>query len=74
MATVPNLDEPRNPRIRRYNATLKTLADQLPNTVFTDAFEDIWTIKDQALMSDGTHLTASGHRVVANKVLQALHA
>lgn len=74
VATVPNLDEPRNPRIRRYNAALKTLADQLPNTVFTDAFDDIWTIKDQALMNDGTHLTASGHRVVANKVLQALHA
>ena len=72
VATVPNLDEPRNPRIRRYNAALKALSDQLPNAVFTDAFDDVWAIKDHALMKDGTHLTASGHRVVANKVLQAL--
>jgi lysophospholipase L1-like esterase len=72
VATVPNLDEPRNPRIRRYNQALQALVADEPNAVFVDAFDDIWAEKDQALMADGTHLTARGHRVVANKVLQVL--
>jgi len=72
VATVPNLDEPRNPRIRRYNQALQALVADEPNAVFVDAFDDIWAEKDQALMADGTHLTARGHRIVANKVLQVL--
>lgn len=72
VATAPNLDEPRNPRIRRYNRALQTLVAEEPNAVFVDVFDDIWAEKDLALMKDGTHLTADGHRILANKVLQVL--
>lgn len=72
VATAPNLDEPRNPRIKRYNDALRTLAEQEANAVFADAYEPLWQQRDCCLMADGTHLSAQGHRMVADAVIAAL--
>lgn len=74
VATPPNLDEPRNPRIERYNQGLQQLAGQEPNTVLADAYQPLWQHKANTLMGDGTHLTVEGHRLVADVVISALLA
>ncbi|MDK8466018.1 GDSL-type esterase/lipase family protein [Marinobacter sp. SS13-12] len=74
VATPPNLDEPRNPRIERYNQGLHQLAGQEPNALLADAYERLWQQKANTLMDDGTHLTVEGHRVVAGAVISALPA
>lgn len=74
VATPPNLDEPRNPRIERYNQELRQLAGQEPNAVMADACQLLWQGRDNTLMEDGTHLTVEGHRVVAGAVISALPA
>lgn len=74
VATPPNLDEPRNPRIERYNQGLQQLAEQEPNAVLADAYGPLWQHRANTLMDDGTHLTAEGHRLVADAVLSALPA
>lgn len=72
VGTAPNLDETRNPRIRRYNAALKELAGRCGNTLYVNAFDDLWARRDETLMPDGTHLTDAGHAMVADKVLSVL--
>lgn len=72
VATPPNLDEPRNPRIQRYNAGLHQLAGREDNAVVADAYPQLWAGRGQALMSDGTHLTLAGHQLVAQSVIGAL--
>lgn len=72
VATAPNLDEPRNPRILKYNEALLTLASEEANAAYADAWHDLWSDRDNCLMSDGTHLTAKGHRLVASSVQCAL--
>lgn len=74
VATPPNLDEPRNPRIERYNEGLSRLARGEPNTVLADAYHPLWQQKNQTLMADGTHLTHVGHRLLADTVISALTA
>ena len=74
VATPPNLDEPRNPRIERYNDGLHGLATQQPNVVIADAYQRLWQLKVKALMADGTHLASEGHRLVAETVINALPA
>lgn len=73
VATAPNRDEPRNPRIRKYNMALSDLAGSEPNAVYADAWGELWGGLDECLMDDGTHLTAEGHRRVASSVRQALN-
>ena len=72
VATAPNLDEPRNPRIRTYNQALRDLARQHRNAVVADAYDQLWATRSECLMADGTHLSAEGHRVVARAVIAAL--
>ncbi|KPQ01925.1 SGNH/GDSL hydrolase family protein [Marinobacter sp. HL-58] len=74
VATPPNLDEPRNPRIERYNAALHQMAGQESNVVLADAYDRLWQEKAKTLMGDGTHLTFEGHRIVAEAVINALPA
>lgn len=74
VTTPPNLDEPRNPRIERYNAGLRQVAAQAPNAVVADAYQLLWQQKAQTLMDDGTHLTRAGHRLVADSVISVLPA
>ncbi|TGN38602.1 SGNH/GDSL hydrolase family protein [Marinobacter confluentis] len=72
VATPFNLDEPRNPRIRRYNQALESLAGREPNAVFADASERLWESRKRTMMADGTHLAADGHRIMAEAVINAL--
>lgn len=72
VATPPNLDEPRNPRIETYNRALRALAEQHPNAVVADAYSQLWQRRAECLMADGTHLTADGHQLVAREVIAAL--
>ncbi len=74
VATPPNLDEPRNPRIERYNGGLHELAEQLSNVVLADAYQQLWQQKLNTLMGDGTHLSVEGHRLVADAVIRSLPA
>jgi lysophospholipase L1-like esterase len=74
VATPPNLDEPRNPHIERYNEALDYLAARTPNAVIADAYQRLWQQKVNALMGDGTHLTFEGHQLVADTVISALPA
>lgn len=72
VATAPNRDVSRNPRILRYNAALSNLAGEEHNAVYADAWDELWDNLDTSLMDDGTHLTTQGHRVVADCVQKAL--
>lgn len=74
VATPPNLDEPRNPRIERYNEGLRQVASRESNAVLADAYGELWRQKAKTLMGDGTHLTLEGHRLVADAVISALPA
>lgn len=72
VATAPNLDEPRNPRIKKYNEALRQLAASNSNAVYADAFADLWSARHKSLMDDGTHLSKYGHEIVAARVVEAL--
>ena len=72
VATAPNLDEPRNPRIKQYNEALGQLAESNSNAVYADAFADLWSVRHKSLMDDGTHLSKCGHELVAARVVEAL--
>jgi len=72
VATPPNLDESRNPRIQAYNRALHTLVSQTPNAVVADAYPLLWQRRAECLMADGTHLTAQGHEVMAGQVIAEL--
>jgi lysophospholipase L1-like esterase len=72
VTTPPNLDQPRNPRIERYNEGLRELAGQEFNAVLADAYQGLWQQRELTLMQDGTHLTYEGHRIIADAVLTAL--
>lgn len=72
VATPPNLDEPRNSHIERYNEGLHRLAQEQNNAVTADAYQEMWRQKNQSLMSDGTHLTFGGHSIMASAVIDAL--
>lgn len=74
VATPPNHDESRNPRIERYNEGLRQMTARLPNSVLADAYDLLWRRKAQALMVDGTHLTDVGHQLLAETVISALSA
>ncbi|WP_372965609.1 SGNH/GDSL hydrolase family protein [Marinobacter sp.] len=74
VATAPNLDESRNGRIKSYNQILARIAYEHERVLYVDTYEDIWAHRHQALMSDGTHLTAAGHELVADAVKRALQA
>ncbi|TBW55896.1 SGNH/GDSL hydrolase family protein [Marinobacter halodurans] len=73
VGTAPNLEEPRNPRIRQYNRALAELADQLDNAVHADAYAALWADRHHTLMDDGTHLTDKGHCILAGVVLDVIH-
>lgn len=70
--TAPNMDLPRNPRIQRYNAILAQVAASYDHVVYVATYDLLWQQRQQALMADGTHLTAIGHQLVAEQVLAAL--
>ena len=72
VATPPNLDEPRNPRIEAYNRGLLQISEREPNAVVADAYDAVWERREECLMSDGTHLTSVGHELVADRVIRAL--
>jgi hypothetical protein len=72
VATPLNLDEPRNPRIRRYNQALQALAESEPNADFADATPALWKDRKLTMMADGTHLTEAGHRILADAVLRVI--
>ncbi|MEQ5836460.1 SGNH/GDSL hydrolase family protein [Marinobacter sp. NFXS9] len=72
VGTAPNLDEPRNPRIQRYNRALAELAERLDNAVYADAYVAIWADRERTLMNDGTHLADEGHRILADAVLDVI--
>lgn len=72
VATPPNLDLPRNPRIHQYNRALESLAGEEPNALYVDTYDLIWNAREQAIMSDGTHLSPEGHRMVAEEVVQLM--
>ena len=72
VATAPNLDEPRNPRIKVYNEALARIAESHDNVMYVDVYEDIWAHRDLTLMEDGTHLTAAGHERIAAKIISVL--
>jgi lysophospholipase L1-like esterase len=74
VTTPPNLDQPRNPRIERYNEGLRELAGQEFNAVLADVYQGLWQQRELTLMQDGTHLTDEGHRIIADAVLAALSA
>ncbi|MEX2476773.1 SGNH/GDSL hydrolase family protein [Marinobacter sp.] len=73
VATPPNLDEPRNPGIETYNQALHDLAARHANAVVADAYGQLWRHRSECLMSDGTHLSAQGHRVMSQAVIAALN-
>ncbi|MEQ9546777.1 MAG: GDSL-type esterase/lipase family protein [Marinobacter sp.] len=72
VATPPNRDEPRNPRIEAYNRGLQQICERESNAVLADAYDAICEHQDECLMSDGTHLTSVGHELVADRVIRAL--
>ena len=72
VATPPNLDEPRNPRIELYNQGLRQVSEREPNVVVADAYDAIWEHRQTCLMDDGTHLTSAGHQLVADTVMRVL--
>ena len=72
VATAPNLDEPRNPRIKIYNEALARIAETYDHVMYVDIYEDIWRHRDLTLMEDGTHLTAMGHERIAAKIISVL--
>jgi lysophospholipase L1-like esterase len=74
VATAPNLDEPRNPRIKQYNEALREIAQSRENVVYAETFKDLWSSRKEALMDDGTHLTGLGHELVAARVIGALNS
>lgn len=73
IATSPNLDTPRNPRILRYNEALKALATAHANCVYADPYEAVWADRDIAFYADGTHLNAHGLMLVAATIRNALN-
>ncbi len=72
VATAPNRDTSRNPRILQYNEALSALACEEPNAIYADAWDELWSNPDACLMDDGTHLTSQGHRIIADCVQDAL--
>lgn len=72
VATAPNLDEPRNPRIKNYNRALAEIAEAHDHVMYVDVYEDLWAHRDITIMEDGTHLTEAGHARVAAKIIGAL--
>ncbi|RBW48136.1 SGNH/GDSL hydrolase family protein [Marinobacter sp. F3R11] len=74
VATAPNLDISRNPGIQQYNEALSTLASEEHNATCVDAWDDLWGQAEACLMEDGTHLTSRGHRLIADRVLDALRS
>ncbi|OHY81790.1 hypothetical protein BCA33_09910 [Marinobacter sp. AC-23] len=72
VATAPNRDTSRNPRILRYNAALANLANAENNVLYADAWDELWGNLEACLMDDGTHLTEQGHRIVADCVRKTL--
>jgi lysophospholipase L1-like esterase len=74
VGTPPNLDEPRNPHIRAFNQILQRLAAEHPGVLFVDPYPHIDVRRHEAFDADGTHLNAAGQRVVADLIVEALHA
>ena len=74
IGTSPNLDEPRNPRIQRYNAALAALAATQHNCVFANPYDKVWSRRADAFCADGTHLNETGLALVAETVMEALGA
>lgn len=74
VATAPNLDEPRNPRIKNYNQALAEIAEAHDHVMYVDVYEDLWANRDITIMEDGTHLTEAGHERIAAKIIGALNA
>ena len=74
VATAPNLDEARNPRIKTYNQALAQVAEAHDHVVYVDIYEDIWGHRGFTIMEDGTHLTEAGHERIAAKIIGALNA
>lgn len=72
IATAPNLDESRNGRIKSYNQALAGMAGEFERVLYVDTYDKIWGERRQALMDDGTHLTAIGHQLVAASVKTVL--
>lgn len=74
LATPPNLDEPRNPLIRQYNAALARLAASFPQVILVDPYAALDAQREAVFDADGTHLNARGHALVAAMIHEALRA
>lgn len=74
VATAPNRDTSRNPRILQYNEALSALAGEEDNAIYADAWDELWSNPDACLMDDGTHLTPQGHRIIADCVQGVLRS
>ena len=74
LSTAPNLDEPRNPHILSFNQEMERLATQYPHVVYVDTYKRIYDARYEVFHQDGTHLNAAGQLIVADMILQALHA
>ncbi len=72
VATGPNRDTSRNPRILQYNEALSALAGENNNAIYADAWNELWSNAEACLMDDGTHLTSEGHCIIADCVQDAL--
>lgn len=72
VATAPNHDRPRNPRIEEYNAGLAALAARFPNAHYIDVYGEILAGLDHLYYPDGTHLNDEGQQLVARRVLEGI--
>lgn len=73
IGTSPNLDEPRNPRIKRYNQALAALAEKHGNCLYVDAYDDIYARRHELFFPDGTHLNREGLALLAHRILDKLN-
>ncbi len=73
IGTAPNLDEPRNPRIRRYNQSLADLAAGYANCLYVDAYDEIYQARNRMFFDDGTHLNHDALQLLADKVVSKLN-
>lgn len=73
IGTSPNLDEPRNPRILRYNQALAALAGEQANCIYVDAYDEIYARRHELFFGDGTHLNREGLGLLATRIVEKLN-
>jgi lysophospholipase L1-like esterase len=67
--TVPNQDTSRNPAIYQYNKLLKKAAENDQRCLFVPLYEHF--DQNRMLYADKTHINASGHDYIANKLFES---